>query len=128
MSIPTAPARDAAQVASARDACHASLPFRTADALRELPTRRPADPPARTSSIQWTRVAPDRYEVRLRDRVIGFVDVVGAVFVTLIGSRYDRAEEVVQTLVWTEALNALAPPARRTEGASRKSRDPQSTS
>lgn len=112
MSTHMAPARNPTQAAPARHSL-TSLPFGTADALRELPSRRPADPPARTSSVQWTRITPDRYEVRLRVVVIGYIDVVGAVYVALAGPRYDRAEEVAQTLVWTDAVNALAPPARR---------------
>ncbi|MFI8631476.1 hypothetical protein ACIGEP_02625 [Microbacterium sp. NPDC077663] len=81
--------------------------FVDAETLRALPTRRPADAPPRASRIQWSLIADDRYEVRIAGEVAGFIDVVGAVFVVLTGSRYDRAEEVAQTLVWSTATTAL---------------------
>ncbi|MFL0565988.1 hypothetical protein [Microbacterium sp. 179-I 1D1 NHS] len=77
------------------------------ETLRALPTRRPADASPRASRIQWDLVADGRYEVRIGGEVAGFIDVVGAVYVVLTGSRYDRAEEVAQTLVWSTATTAL---------------------
>ncbi|MFJ6680150.1 hypothetical protein ACIQLK_13630 [Microbacterium sp. NPDC091382] len=77
------------------------------ETLRALPTRRPADASPRASRIQWDLVADDRYEVRIGGEVVGFIDVVGAVYVVLTGPRYDRAEEVAQTLVWSTATTAL---------------------
>ena len=77
------------------------------DTLRALPTRRPADAATRASRIQWDLIAEDRYEVRIGGEVAGFVDVVGAVYVVLAGPRYDRAVEVIQTLVWSTATTAL---------------------
>ncbi|MCM3696010.1 hypothetical protein [Microbacterium oleivorans] len=77
------------------------------ETLRASPTRRPADAPPRASRIQWDLIAEDRYEVRIAGEVAGFIDVVGAVFVVLSGPRYDRAEEVAQTLVWSTATTAL---------------------
>lgn len=75
--------------------------------LRALPTRRPADDAPRASRIQWDLIAEDRYEVRIAGEVAGYIDVVGAVYVVLSGPRYDRAEEVAQTLVWSTATTAL---------------------
>ena len=78
-----------------------------ADALRALPARRPADPPARSSRIAWELIDVDRYVVTISGAVAGFIDVVGAVYVVLSGDRYARAVEVAQTLVWSTAVAAL---------------------
>ncbi|WP_344737552.1 hypothetical protein [Microbacterium awajiense] len=40
---------------------------------------------------------------------MGYVDVVGAVFVALRGTRYDRAVEVEQTLLFDRAIAVLQP-------------------
>jgi len=77
------------------------------ETLRSLPTRRPADAPTRASRIQWDLIADDRYEVRIGGEIAGFIDVVGAVYVVLSGSRYDLAVEVTQTIVWSTATTAL---------------------
>lgn len=82
--------------------------FAELEALRELPPRRPADPPAPASVIQWTLVEPTRYEVTICGATAGFIDVVGAVYVVLAGERYSRAVELWQTLVFDDALHALA--------------------
>jgi hypothetical protein len=50
----------------------------------------------------------DRYEIRRGAHTLGFIDVVGAVFVVLAGERYSRAVEAVQTLVFEDALGALS--------------------
>ncbi|WP_405375192.1 MULTISPECIES: hypothetical protein [unclassified Microbacterium] len=77
------------------------------EALRALPSRRPAAPSPRASRIQWDQLAADRYVVRISGETVGYVDVVGAVYVVLSGARYDRAEEIMQTLVWSTATAAL---------------------
>jgi hypothetical protein len=76
-------------------------------ALRALPSRRPADPPASAARIVWELVDVDRYEVMIAGRVTGYIDVVGALFVVLAGDRYPRAVEICQTLVWSTAVAAL---------------------
>lgn len=48
--------------------------------------------------LRWERIAPERYRALRGEDCVGFVDVVGTVFVVLAGSRYDRAEEIAQTL------------------------------
>lgn len=53
---------------------------------------------AEAPELRWERVAPERYRALRGEVCVGFVDVVGAVFVVLAGSRYDHAEEVAQTL------------------------------
>jgi hypothetical protein len=50
----------------------------------------------------------DRYAVSVDGRTVGFIDVVGAVFVALAGARYDHALEIVQTLRFECAVDALA--------------------
>jgi len=80
---------------------------RTLRTLQELPPRLPVSPPDAGATLRWERCAPERYVVWNGTRVIGYVDVVGAVFVVLAGSHYDRATEVAQTLVFDSALAAL---------------------
>ena len=63
----------------------------------------------RSSRLQWHPVATDRFEITLRGATVGFIEIVGAVYVSLAGSRHDRAVEVAQSLVWTDALLALDP-------------------
>ena len=48
------------------------------------------------------------YVVRRGARTLGFVDVVGAVFVVLAGPRYSHEVEFAQTLIFEEALFALS--------------------
>lgn len=75
--------------------------------LLELPPRRPVAPPDPHARVRWKRTAADRYVVRNGGHVLGYIEVIGAVFVVLAGSRYDRATEVAQTLVFDNALAAL---------------------
>lgn len=79
------------------------------EALKELPSRRPAPPSADGDRVQWHRVGLERYEVREEGLVVGFVDVVGAVYVALSGPRYDRAVETLQTLDFDAAVRSLCP-------------------
>jgi len=57
--------------------------------------------------LRWEQVEPDRYVVRHGTRTLGFVDVVGAVFVVLAGTRYSHAVEFAQTLAFEEAVLEL---------------------
>jgi hypothetical protein len=75
--------------------------------LLALPPRRPVAPPDSGAKVRWKRIAPDRYVVRNGAHVLGYIEVVGAVFVVLAGTRHDRATEVAQTLVFDNALAAL---------------------
>ncbi|MFG6444079.1 hypothetical protein ACFXQA_02285 [Microbacterium sp. P07] len=59
------------------------------------------------SEVPWTRVDPDLYEITRDGRVVGYVEVVGAVFVALGGLRYDRAVEVSQELTFHSAVDAV---------------------
>ncbi|UWF77792.1 MULTISPECIES: hypothetical protein [Microbacterium] len=76
-------------------------------ALQQLPTRITRREPDPGRVVRWERVASERYVVCDGDRIAGFVDVVGAVFVVLHGERYDRATEIGQTLVFADAVAAL---------------------
>ncbi len=53
------------------------------------------------------RVTPSVLRVTTDDRVLGFVEHVGRVYVALSGERYDRAVEVAQSLDVTDAVRAL---------------------
>ena len=64
--------------------------------------------PERPDGLRWDRLGVDRYEVRVREGVVGYIDVVGAVFVALAGARYDRAVEVLQTLDFDAAVRAVS--------------------
>lgn len=77
------------------------------DALRHLAPRRPAVLPEPHDGVQWQRVSPDRYRALQAGATVGFVDVVGAVFVVMAGARYDRCVEVAQTLVFERAEDYL---------------------
>jgi hypothetical protein len=77
------------------------------DALKHLAPRRPADPAPANATVRWDLVDIDRYRVVSGARTLGFIDVVGAVFVVLDGDRYDRATELAQTLVFARAVDLL---------------------
>lgn len=49
----------------------------------------------------------DRYRVIVDGVVVGYVDVVGTVFVALAGARYAQAAEVHQSLVLEDAVGVL---------------------
>lgn len=59
------------------------------------------------SSIPWTRIDLDLYEVAHGGAVVGYVEVVGSVFVALGGTRYDRAVEVSQHVTFHAAVDVL---------------------
>ncbi|WP_150958411.1 hypothetical protein [Microbacterium testaceum] len=59
------------------------------------------------TEIPWTRIDLDLYEVARDGYIVGYVEVVGAVFVALGGARYDRAVEVSQHLTFHAAVDAL---------------------
>jgi hypothetical protein len=73
--------------------------------------RRPlAHPPGSATAIPgviWERIDTDAYAVTVDGATVGFIDVVGPVFVSLAGHRYDRAEEIAQTLVFARAVAVL---------------------
>ena len=79
------------------------------ETLEELPSRRPPAAPSNAFALQWDRVGVDRYEIRRGARTLGFIDVVGAVFVVLTGERYSHAVESAQTLAFEDALSVLDP-------------------
>ena len=60
-----------------------------------------------TTEIPWTRIDLDLYEVARDGRIVGYVEVVGAVFVALGGTRYDRAVEVAQHLTFHAAVDTV---------------------
>lgn len=79
---------------------------RVMPSVKELPAR-PVPSAPEGSAVRWERVDIDRYVVRIAGTTVGFVDVVGRVFVVLAGSRYDRAVEVLQTLDFATAAASI---------------------
>lgn len=57
--------------------------------------------------VFWERVGADCYAVLLNEKLVGFIDVAGNVFVALAGCRYDRAVEVGQSVVFELAVAAV---------------------
>ncbi|QPE04784.1 hypothetical protein IT882_01115 [Microbacterium schleiferi] len=55
-------------------------------------------------------IGPTTYEVHRADAVVGYIDIVGGVYVALSGSRYDHAVEVRQSIVLDTAVAALTQP------------------
>jgi hypothetical protein len=90
-----------------------TLPTRTSP----LGGRRPlAHPPGSSTAVPgviWERIDTESYAVSVDGRTVGFVDVVGAVFVSLAGPRYDRAEEIAQSLLFERAVAVLVAPSSR---------------
>ena len=74
-----------------------------------LPGIRPARAAreAAPTLLALTTQRPDLVEVSTAARVLGYIEVVDHVFVTLAGPRYDVAVEVAQQLDFTRALTAL---------------------
>ena len=86
-----------------------ALRSRVMPSPKELPPPRPEPPAPDDSAVRWERIDIDRYEVSAAAATVGFIDVVGAVFVVLAGPRYDRAVEVLQTLDFPLAVAAISP-------------------
>lgn len=87
-----------------------SRPLRAAPQSAAPPKPAPPEPPPLAppaDDVRWHRVDLERYEVVVGECVIGYVDVVGTVFVALRGTRYDRAVEIEQTLVFERAIAVL---------------------
>lgn len=52
-------------------------------------------------------IAPDRLRVELDGEVVGFIDIVGQVYVALLGNMYPYAVEIAQTLDPNAAADAI---------------------
>ncbi len=70
-------------------------------------TAAPSSAPVAPVEIPWTRIDMDLYEVARDGYIVGYVEVVGSVFVALGGTRYDRAVEVAQHLTFHAAVDAV---------------------
>ena len=81
-------------------------PLGATESPKQHSSERPDEPPA-APPVHCERVGFDRYRVRAGTETIGYIDVVGAVYVVLAGVHYDRAVEVSQTLALEDALAAL---------------------
>lgn len=72
----------------------------------QLPARHAA--PTRTVGTRATlEVQPGIIRVGSAERTLGFIEQVGRVYVSLAGTRYDRAVEVAQSLTIEDARAAL---------------------
>jgi len=91
---------------SRRGSSKAARATTVADALADTASA-PIEVPAAVTEIPWTRIDLDLYEVSRDGYIVGYVEVVGAVFVSLGGARYDRAVEVSQHLTFHAAVDAL---------------------
>jgi hypothetical protein len=69
--------------------------------------REPVAAPARRRLAAYRTVRPDLVEVVVGGAVIGYIEMVGNVFVSLKGARYDLAVEVAQSMAIETAHNAL---------------------
>lgn len=74
--------------------------------VMDIPISRPGQREIVTE-IPWTRIDLDLYEVASEGCIVGYVEVVGSVFVALGGTRYDRAVEVSQNVTFHAAVDAL---------------------
>jgi hypothetical protein len=70
-------------------------------ALRDTPS------PARRRLAAYRTVRPDLVEVVIGGSVVGYIEMVGSVFVSLKGPRYDIAVEVAQSMAIEAAHAAL---------------------
>lgn len=71
------------------------------------PAARGARLRARPALLSLRTVRPDLVEATLRGRTLGYLEIVGNVFVVLRGERYDIAVEVLQTMTIEVATQEL---------------------
>jgi hypothetical protein len=90
-----------------------TLPVRMPPLRERRPLAHPAGASAPVPGVIWERIDTDAYAVAVDGRTVGFIDVVGSVFVSLGGHRYDRAVEIAQSLVFEKAVAVLASPGGR---------------
>jgi len=84
-----------------------TLPVRMPPVRGRRPLAHPPGSSTPVPGVIWERIDTDAYAVAVDGRTVGFIDVVGAVFVSLGGHRYDRAVEIAQSLVFERAVAAL---------------------
>lgn len=84
--------------------------------VMDIPISRPGQREIVTE-IPWTRIDLDLYEVASEGCIVGYVEVVGSVFVALGGPRYDRAVEVAQHPTFHAAVDTVL---RRAVGGGRR--------
>lgn len=84
-----------------------TLPARTSRMRDRRVLAHPPEPAPPVPRVIWERIDTDCYAVSLDGETIGFIDVVGPVFVVLGGCRYDRAVEIAQSLVFEDAVGVV---------------------
>lgn len=83
------------------------IPVGKPGSIRSVAPRDAEQPAPAVTEIPWTRIDLDLYEVARDGRIVGYVEVVGAVFVALGGPRYDRAVEIAQHLTFHAAVDTI---------------------
>ncbi len=91
-----------AQVGSAQASTRVAGPEPVA---AELSSPAPSAPPSPVRGIVWELIDVDAYAVTCDADTVGFVDVVGSVYVALAGPDYHRAVEIAQA---TDLESAIA--------------------
>lgn len=64
-------------------------------------------PQATSATIEVRSIGQERLRVELGGEVVGFIDVVGTVYVALHGNMYPYAVEIAQTLDPDSAARAI---------------------
>ncbi|TQJ30819.1 hypothetical protein [Microbacterium sp. SLBN-146] len=60
-----------------------------------------------TPTLAWELVDLERYEVRVGNAVLGYIEVVAPVFVVSLGCRFAKAVEIAQVHAFDEAVERL---------------------
>lgn len=60
-----------------------------------------------TPALVWELVDLERYEVRVGNAVLGYIEVVAPVFVVSLGCRFAKAVEIAQVHAFDEAVERL---------------------
>jgi hypothetical protein len=76
-------------------------------ALSERSSTSAAPTPSASQGRKPQLIAPNLYRVEDDGCVRGFVEEVGPVFVSLVGSRYDHSVEVAQSLSFERAVSLV---------------------
>lgn len=74
----------------------------------EHPAVRGARLRSRPALTSLKTVRPDLVEVTRNASTLGYIEMVGAIFVVLEGDRYDHAVEILQTMSIEVAIESLS--------------------
>jgi hypothetical protein len=79
--------------------------------IDSLPATEPIDLPlplATVDDLRLERTGFDSYALCVEDSTVGFIDIVGRVYVAYLGPRADRAVEIAQALDLPSAVRRIA--------------------